>query len=241
MKRSFPSAAERGNIFFYIMVAIVLFAALSFAVSQSNRGSMSAMSEEQARLAATEVLEYASVLSNATAQLRLRGYKDTEISYENPVSAGYANANCTEEQCKIFSTEGGGVSYKPPPAEWLDSAQSAEAGYGSWIFSGENEVDQVGTDGASAANKELIAFLPYVKKVLCIEVNKKTGVTNPLGDPPREADSIAAYTALFTGSYVHGESLTLPDPDKGKNAGCFEGGGNPAIETYHVYQVLMAR
>lgn len=238
---SLSPSAERGNVFFYIMVAIVLFAALSYAVSQSNRGSVAAMSEEQARLAATEVLEYASVLSNATAQLRLRGYKDTGVSYENPVVAGYANANCADEACKVFSTEGGGVSYKAPPKDWLDTAHAAESGYGAWIFSGENEIDQVGTDGSSAANKELIAFLPYVKKSICIEINKKTGVTNPLGDPPREADTIADYTSLFSGTYVHGESLTLPDPDKGKNAGCFEGGGTPAIGTYHFYQVLMAR
>lgn len=242
MNRSFPSAsAESGNVFFYIMVAIVLFAALSYAVSQSNRGSVSAMSEEQAKLAATEILEYASVLTNATAQLRLRGYKDTEISYENAMAPGYANAACTEEACKIFSTEGGGVSYRAPPEEWLDTSRAAEAGYGAWVFSGENEIDRVGTDGAAAANKDLIVFLPYVKKALCIEVNKKTGVTNPAGDPPREADTIAAYTALFTGTYVHGESLTLPDPDKGKSGGCFEGGGTPSLGTYHVYQVLMAR
>jgi hypothetical protein len=241
MSLASPGAAERGNVFWYIMVAIALFAALSYAVSQSNRGSVAAMSEEQARLAATEILDYASALSTATAQLRLRGFKDTEVSYENPVVAGYANPVCTDGACRIFSPEGGGVAYKAPVTEWLDSSHAADPGYGAWIFSGDNEVDRIGTDGATAANKELIAFLPYVKKALCLELNRKTGVTNPSDMPPREADQIAAYTALFGGTYVHGESLTLPDPDKGKNAGCFEGGGNPSLGTYHFYQVLMAR
>lgn len=241
MTESPPPCAETGNVFWYILVAIVLFASLSYAVSQSSRGSMSAMTEEQARLAATEILDYASTLATATAQLRLRGYKDTEPSYENPLAAGYANAACTEDACRIFAPDGGGVTYKPPPSEWLDPAQSAQPGYGDWVFSGETEVERIGTDGGAAVNKDLLAFLPYVKKALCIELNQKTGVTNPSGNPPAEADQISAYTSLFTGTYAIGESLTLADPNKGKTAGCFEGGGTPAAGTYHFYQVLVAR
>lgn len=241
MRASSPPCPESGNVFWYIMVAIVLFAALSYAVSQSSRGSISAMTQEQARLAATEILDYASTLATATAQLRLRGYKDTALSYENSLTAGYDNASCPEDGCRIFLPEGGGVIYRPPAPEWLDSSHSAQAGYGTWVFSGDTEVERIGTDGGAAANKELIAFLPYVKKALCLEINNKTGVTNPSDNPPAEADQIASYVSLFTGTYGVGESLTLADPNKAKTAGCFEGGGSPAAGSYHFYQVLVAR
>lgn len=230
---------ESGNVLWYILIAVVLFGALSFAIAQSMRGGGSVMEDERVKISATEIVDYGTVLANAAAQLRLRGIRADAISLENPTLAGYANANCADDSCKIFALDGGGVTYKAPSADWLDSTQSAQSGYGQWVFSGLNEVEQVGTDGATAANKELIAFLPYLSKTLCIALNDKVGMTNPAGDPPQEADAIGSYGTPFTGTYSHGELLTLPE--KGKTAGCFEGGGTPANGTYHYYQVLIAR
>lgn len=230
---------ESGNVLWYILIAVVLFGALSFAIAQSMRGGGSTMDEERTKLSASEIVDYGTVLANAASQLRLRGVKADAISLENPAVAGYANANCADDTCKIFALDGGGVTYKAPSADWLDSAQSAQAGYGQWFFSGLNEVEQVGTDGSSAANKELIAFLPYVTRALCVALNQKVGVDNPSGDPPQEADAIGSYGTPFAGAYSHGEILTLPE--KGKTAGCFEGGGTPAAGTYHYYQVLVAQ
>lgn len=232
-------SGESGNVLWYILIAVVLFGALSFAIAQSMRGGGSVMDDERTKLTASEIVDYGAVLANAASQLRLRGIKADAISLENPVVAGYANGNCADDTCKIFALDGGGVTYKAPSSDWLDSAQSAQSGYGQWVFSGLNEVDLVGTDGASAANKELIAFLPYVTKALCIALNEKVDMDNPAGDPPQEADTIGSYGAPFTGTYSHGELLTLPE--KGKTAGCFEGGGTPATGTYHYYQVLIAR
>lgn len=230
---------QAGNVLWYILLAVALFGALSFAIAQSMRGGGSTMDQERVRLAAAEIVDYGSVLAHASSQLRLRGVKAEALSFENAVVAGYANPGCTDDACRIFALSGGGVSYKAPPASWLDSAQSAQAGYGTWVFSGLNEISGVGTDGAAAANKELIAFLPYVSADLCVELNRKTDVDNPGGVPPQEADTIASYATLFTGTYSHGDVVDLPQ--SGKTAGCFEGGGTPAAATYHYYQVLVAR
>lgn len=232
-------ASQSGNVLWYILIAVSLFGALSFAIAQSMRGGGSTMDQERARLAASEIVDYASVLAHAAAQLRLRGVRAETLSFENPEVAGYANAACTDDTCKIFALDGGGVTYRAPLADWLDSTQSAQTGYGQWVFSGLNEVEQIGTDGAAAANKELIAFLPHINKALCIELNKKVDMANPSGDPPQEADNIGGYGTLFTGTFAHGEILTLPE--KGRSAGCFEGGGTPLAGTYHYYQVLVAR
>lgn len=139
MKRSF----ESGNALFFILIAVVMLAALSFAVMQGSRGGAESLSAEKTRLVATEILEYADVVAKAVAQTRLRGFEDTQISFENSAVGGYANANCTDEQCKIFSPSGGGVNYIAPNAEGLDQASAAATTfvnaanlYGQWFFRG---------------------------------------------------------------------------------------------------------
>jgi hypothetical protein len=82
MKRT---PAERGNVMFYILIAVALLAALIFAVAQSGRGNIQQVSEEKARLFATEIIQYTGTMANGVAQLRLRGVRDTEISFDNPV------------------------------------------------------------------------------------------------------------------------------------------------------------
>lgn len=231
--------SENGNVLWYILVAVALFGALSFAIAQSMRGGGGTMDQERTKLAAAEIVDYGASLANAAAQLRLRGIRADLLSFENSTVAGYANAGCLDDSCRIFALEGGGLPYKAPMQAWLDPAQSAQSGFGTWVFSGVNEVEQLGTDGASAANKELIAFLPFVTKALCVALNEKVGMNNPSGAPPQEPDAVGSYALLFTGVYAHGEILSLPE--KGRSAGCFEGGGMPGAGTYHYYQVLVAR
>jgi hypothetical protein len=228
---------ERGNALFYVFIGALLFAALGYAVAKSGRGSTSAVSGEKANLAATEILQYASTLVAASGQIRLRGYPAEEIDFRNDFVAGYDNAACTDGYCEIFGADGGAVFYKEPPEEWLDDMYSASAGYGEWVFSGSNAVAQVGTD----STEDLIVFLPYVDVKICKAINEKLGVTNPSDSPPAEIGTIDGYVNKFTGTFAANDTITLPNPDKGKMAACFEGDTAPPSGTYHFYQVLLAR
>ncbi len=228
---------ESGNALVYVLIGTVLFAALSYAISQSSRGSSSTLSEEKAALAATEIIEFASTLTTATKQTMLRGYQASELDFENNFVAGYNNADCLDGYCEIFGPEGGAIIYKTPPPDWFDSSQSASVGYGEWVFSGSNAVSQVGSDTTA----DLLVFLPYLKQEICTAINDKLGITNPSDDPPQETDTIDGYVNKFTGTFSDADTLVLPDPDKGKTAACFESENNPSAGTYHFYQVLVAR
>ena len=89
-------AGECGNVLFYILIAVALIAALSYAVTTTSRGGGTAdISQEKAGLAASEILEYSNNIASAAAQLNLRGCRDTEISFDNTLSAtDYSNTNC---------------------------------------------------------------------------------------------------------------------------------------------------
>ncbi len=228
---------DSGNAMFYVLIGTVLFAALSYAISQSTRGTSSALSEEKAGLAATEIIEFATTLATATGQIVLRGYGAGEIDFRNNIVPGYNNAGCSDEYCRIFGAEGGAVIYKTLPEEWLDNAYSAAPGYGQWVFSGRNAVVEVG----DSATEDLVVFLPYLKLEVCKAINNRLGVTNPFDAPPKDTGTLDGFANKFTGAFAPADALSLSDPEKGRMAACFEGDAAPPAGSYHFYQVLVAR
>jgi len=234
MKR--PSR-ESGSALIYILIAIALFAALSYAVAQMMRGGDGTTNEELRRLQATEILQFGRSLRTAVQGMEIDGIADTEISFETAAVAGYANGGCGGNECKIFSPAGGGMNYSAPvAADWLDQSQVAGANFGQWVFSGDNAVANVGT-----AAPDLLVMLPWVTRSLCTEINDLLSVTNPGGIPPQDNGN-ADVSTKFTGTYTASQSIGGGDPEiEGQRAGCFEGAGAPAAGTYHFFQVLIAR
>ncbi len=253
MTKKYPRSSERGNVLFYILIAVALLAALSVAISQSGRGNINKLSEDKARLYATEILEYANIVASATAQLRLRGCDDDEISLENSVVAGYTNAGApADNSCHIFHTGGGGVQWRGPETEWLDTTQSAETDYGNLFFPSTTCILNVGTNSATLCNsagddEELVLIMSWLKEEVCIQLNVLVGVDNPSDVPPIDTDSAwdGAYTK-FTGSYSG--DFEIGNEGTGdlyaETAGCFEGNSgatDPPQNTFHFYKVLIAR
>ncbi|MEM6781224.1 MAG: hypothetical protein AAF569_05125, partial [Pseudomonadota bacterium] len=77
MKRS-----ENGSAIFYILIAIVLLAALTYSFTQSTRTSGDNLTDQQASLIASEIIEYGNTITNAVQKLKLRGCADDEISVQ---------------------------------------------------------------------------------------------------------------------------------------------------------------
>ncbi len=242
--------AERGNVLFYILIAVALLASLSVAISQGNRGSISKVNEEKARIYATEILEYANIVASATAQLRLRGCDDDEISLDNDVVAGYTNAGApADNSCHIFHTGGGGVQWRNPETIWLDTTQSAETDYGNLFFPSTTCIYDVGLNSAtlcdtSGNDEELLLVVPWLDVEVCRQINDLISIDNPSDNPPKDAGNAweATYDK-FIGTYggdneIGGVTYTELD---GKIAGCFEGTTVPAAGSYHFYKVLIVR
>ncbi|MGH1374770.1 MAG: hypothetical protein ACRBCK_00360 [Alphaproteobacteria bacterium] len=231
--------SSAGNALFYILMAIALLAALSFAIAQSGRNSVQSLTDEQASLYATEVIEYANILTQAVTQIRLRGYDEDEISFENSSVSGYVNPNCNEDGCKIFHLSGGGVHWGSPSLGVNDGSD--------WLFTGQTCIEDVGTGDTGSCNSvgtqvdELIMFLPNVDVSVCAALNDKLGIDNVAGLPPQESQN--AYDVAsnqWIGSFQN--NYAIGGVFKGLRAGCFEGGGTvPAPGTYHYYNVLIAR
>ena len=228
-----PYHAQSGNLFFYIFLAIALFAALTFAVAQGNRGSVEDLANEQDELYAAEIIQYADTMSKAVALMRLRGVRTEQIRFAHAnLPGGYGVPNATPE-AEIFNIDGGNMVYKAMPAPISGTSMS-------FVFSGANAIDEVGTTCALATCSDLIMILRDIRSGVCAAINKLLDVTP--NNQPIPNHSNVDDTTLYAGTF-NVPAETIGDEAgsallSGKSSGCFLG---DADNVYYFYQVLVAR
>lgn len=238
--------SQSGNAMFYILIAIALLVALSYAVSQGSRGSVTSMSRDRARLFAGEIIAYGDAVAQAAQILRLRGVTPQTLNFNTAGLTGYNNPACgAAESCAIYNPAGGAVNYTKPPVDWLQSDFAAQAEYQNAFITGATCVPQVGTGTATCAsdgvdNEELVLFVPFVKPEICKEINDLLGIANPSDAPPVQGS--CPWATKFTGSFAAGQIISAPGMT-GQTAGCFRADSGCATmpDSYHFYQVLVAR
>lgn len=219
---------QSGSAFFLILIGIFLFAALSYALMQSSRTSMSTLSSEQARVAAQEIIAYADTVARAVHTLRLRGCGDTQIGFQTSMVTWFPNNpnSPSDKSCEVFDMNGGKVLDRKNDPLWLVSGSTND-----WFwFNGQSAVEDIGTP-----QPELIMWIGELKPEVCNQINRIINGVDATDD------NIGAANAAFAGTYslvANGIGDDAPYAFKGKSSGCAgadDGGG------YGFYQVLIAR
>ncbi|MEM7651241.1 MAG: hypothetical protein AAF204_04075 [Pseudomonadota bacterium] len=207
--------SETGNVLFLILVAVILFGALSFTVGQMLRsGNADIIGDQQASILADETLATARQYRQAIQAMRIsNACDDTEISFETSALTGYTNGSNTD--CQIFNADGGGLTYIASPSDITTM---------DWVFTGSNIVDDVGT-----VAPDLVAILPNINLKVCNQINEKTNT------PAVGTDATVSFTR-FTGTYASTQTL---DFAAGLPNGCLNYVN--AGDNYFFYQVLIAR
>ena len=103
---------QQGNVLFLILIAVALFAALSYAVTKSTSGGGNADKELQ-ELETASLLQYLSSIKLAVTRMQLiNGCSDTDISFAHNGFHGsfWAHSPALDTRCQIFHSEGGGIS-----------------------------------------------------------------------------------------------------------------------------------
>ena len=157
-----------GNALFLILIAVALFAALSYAVTNSGRGG-GGIDKEQAELAAASLLQYVAAIETAHQRLKIVGnYNWSRISY------GGSNADCADADCALFDSQGGGApSLTMVPANAIGDPNSKNARI--------RFIDNAGIGTNTPDLGILIAGIPFevckaVNRAVGIEVSNATGV-----------------------------------------------------------------
>jgi hypothetical protein len=236
---------QKGNVLFMIMIAVMLFAALTYAITSGSRGT-STMDRERGTISATDYMSYGATMEKMTTRMLGDDISENGISFENTVWKFYdgnnvmgANAACTNDACKMFNASGGGLG-----ARIFKVNEVALPADGD-IQSGHGGVYALKVSGVGTAAADLVLMIAVLDANTCKQINTNLGITNPSDQPP--ADTWAG-AVLYTGSYTSGPNDatdTIGDIATqivGKSAGCIKrsGGAYGVLDNYF-YQVLYAR
>lgn len=231
--------AQRGNILFLILLAVVLFAALSYAVTSSMRGGGNDASRESAKAEAATITQYGTLIEQTISRLRLsQNCSLAQLSFQNDVVTGYDNtATPSDNRCKIFHPSGGGVTWQNPPQS---------EGPEPYLFTIQNLVVNVGNSDVGGAGNDLIMVLPIKTLVVCQQINTMLGIADLATD--------WSHPVKYTGETPGTSPNIIPDDGGnlaayyGKPEGCVQtyssGGGfwpDPVTYPYMYYRVVWAR
>lgn len=233
---------QRGNAFFMILMAIVLFAALAFTFSRGAQQGGENISNRQAELAAADVVTYAQKIERGVQLVMSRGLSENDISFDSEADPAYNNTECSDNQAsnpddylrcekgKVFASTGAKLTWQAPPSD-INNGQN--------YFIGLNQVGPV-TETADPKSLDLVMLLP-VKPRVCTEINKITS----RAETWRSAGTLNSATK-FTGDFENpsGVRIDWPDVDpKARPSGCFCKGASPCASTdpHYFYHVLYAR
>lgn len=244
--------AEHGNVFIFILLGVVLFAALSYTVARSMRSdTASNISKQQATLAASEIINHAQRIERAINRMRRNGISESDISFANSFVSGYEHTPIQPDTNRIFEPQGGNITYLEPEAKWLANFGTAPDLYGEWYFPDATRIHRLGPNGQDnseahndgISNEDLIAVLPYIKQDICIAINKRLSVSAD-NTIPQDSNSLwEATEPKFTGTFTD-SGLSIEGGGSGlanAPAACIEGNANPAADTYHFYYALILR
>jgi type II secretory pathway pseudopilin PulG len=162
-----------GNVLFLILIAVALFAALSYVVTQSTRTSGRDVTAEKAKLVAARYLQKINEYVVAINRLKLSGSYD-QVLFDN--SAPNYNSTCynggaTSAGCRTIGLFHSSTGISPPMAsdEWPDWSDANYRYWSDWSWWSERIVIQ-GRELTTAEPDEYLYIGPIEKEV-CEELS----------------------------------------------------------------------
>lgn len=247
MKTMQRRCRESGNVLFLILIAVALFAALSYAVTQSSRGGGAGSSSEAALIGSAQITQYPASLRTSILRMMVSGVDVSELVFDPPSDfADNITGNSVLENRAVFYPTGGGATYMEASP---DIVAGLGDGAGFWYYNDNFAFPNIGL-----GDEELTAFLPGVSLGVCRSANRSVGIEGNNGEQPvlggdeedsykeiimSAASSVDAYTgnniAFDGGSKA---TANIPDALIGQPFGCFRNavdvGGAPEYVYYHV-------
>jgi hypothetical protein len=237
---------ESGNVLFLILIAVALFAALSYAVTQSSRSGSTESTGEKSLISSSTLTQYpAGVRTDIIRMLMSNGLTVDQLEFNPPSDFGTGlvidDTTLTNPSVKqaVFHPSGGGSTYQQ-----ADSSIMGTGAPGTWHFNQEYNIPGIGS-----SKNDLLAWLPNIAKGVCDKINEQLGITT-LPVVTINATTVASDQVNGSGSPVNPVIVTTPTAvtpanDLVATAGsvtgqpfaCVSDGGTPPI--YYYYHALI--
>jgi len=259
---------QSGNVLLIVLLAVTLFAGLSFTISRSMRSeSTTRISDREVRLASTEIIEYAARVERAVSRLRRRGCSENELSIEGTGKfmvnvdghpLGLENKNAPEDfRCHVFHSSGGGVVERFPALEKvaISARDLGKAGMDprAMRFAPVRVLGH-GSDDNDARGTDLVMIVGRLSEKGCQDINEALGIDFTIEDEDPETGQAGlrvfdnppvddwSCDRLFDGDF---SPCSDPIGDrarvlKGLNAFCVDKGDSKGVNRSYIH-VLIAR
>ncbi|MCB9990621.1 MAG: hypothetical protein H6867_04465 [Rhodospirillales bacterium] len=234
MNTMFSRRGERGNVLFLVLIAVILFAALSYAVTRSTR-QPNGRDDGIDRIVVAELSQYPATVRMGVTMMTVENVAPEELAFNAPADFG----DLSRVEAGVFHPGGGGIAYQ------MASAAAMESGApGQWFFNAEFEIEYLGLEVSSDfAGNDIVAFLPGVKRGVCSKVNDHIGISPAI--PDISVDLSGRYRSVMDeASVLPGDEVVLgaaggngSDILSGQPFACFRNNGGE----YVYYQVLVER
>lgn len=237
--------SERGNALFLILIAVALFAALSYAVTQSGRSSGS-IDRETAMIAASQITQYPATLDTTITRMIITGTDVSRIHFDHDTHSG--DGTRTDEG-NVFHTDGGSATRSTPPSNigaargtWPDMGTLSGNTWGFKDVSNTTMGYYVFDLGSNAelTGREAFAFLNNIKLGVCEQINKGLNLAyDPLPNQSVPVDYEANSGLGDTGSATDGGSSNTFGALPGEPFGCVQMGDDASTAYYDYYHALI--
>lgn len=173
---------QNGNILFLILLAVVLFAALAMAITQSLRGgNQEGMSKEAADAAASDIMSYFTQIDTAVQRMMLVGgipleqidFYDTTNKAQTGGNDHYNNTACASATCEVFNPAGGGVSARKFEKYGDQSQNTGDPGR---RVPGHHAMQVINVQHLGTPLNEVAIRIDFIKAEVCRSINRAAGM-----------------------------------------------------------------
>ncbi len=180
MLREACRTGESGNVLFLILIAVCLFAALTYAVTESSRSGGGNASSEANLISSSELTQYMTGIQGTLVRMAVSNSITPDQLLFNPpsdfessggqlirdISGADPKTNASVRQ-SVYHPWGGGMPWRQAPKQVM-----ANGAPGTWYFNRNWAVPYVGS-----VNNELTAFLPGISASMCRKINQQLGIS----------------------------------------------------------------
>jgi len=163
-KQKVNKNSQNGNVLVYVLIAIVLFAALGFTLSRQTQNSNTKdIDAAKAELYAMEILTYSTQAKLAIDQMIFTGSRVNELDFTLPSEEGFLTEPYIN---KVYHPEGGGLSPANIPIKATKEISKSPA-YG-WYLGRFNNIEWTKND-----RNDVLLTAHQISKIVCETINKK--------------------------------------------------------------------
>lgn len=156
---------QGGNILFFILIAVALFAALTYAVTMSTRSGAGA-GDEKHLVSSSAMLQHTALVRATVAGMHFKGTTINEMEFNKPEDF----ASCSNPKVCVFHPGGGGISYVPVDDDFMAPGATNK----NWGFTSIFEVEGIGMSSAGDfEGNDPIMFLLGVDVGACEKLHEK--------------------------------------------------------------------